>query len=166
MQDMNVKLSSFDFLGIKINSKDSVRVNLTVLPDMQKQSYTYDVNKTSISTATFSVKVSEDTKQILIVFQKIGHFSSDQLIASTIFQADDFSKCFNKNNNFKCTQKVDILEPIQQVLDNNKFHNKKSSKRKVVGSMIAEFSLNNKSSRKIMKILNDELKIDNKRDIN
>ena len=79
--NLNINLYSFDFLSSIINSKDSIRVSITVIPEMAKKSYTFDVNRTDSSVAFFSIKLTEQTKRILIAFQKTGQGKVDKLIA-------------------------------------------------------------------------------------
>lgn len=159
MLNLNIKLNSFDFYGSTINFKDTIRVKITTIPDMQKQSYTFNVNKTNVSVASFDVNYDGNTQQILIVFQKIGHFSSDQVIASTAFRAEEFPKLFNKYNNTG-TIKVNIYEPFQSVLKNNLYY-KKINKRKVVGTMVAQFTLGGKSAHQKSQMNNDIIKNNN-----
>lgn len=141
--NLNINLYSFDFLSSIINSKDTIRVSITVIPEMAKKSYTFDVNRTDSSVAFFSIKLTEQTKRILIAFQKTGQGKVDKLIASTIFPAEEFYKLlsFEKNT---AIQKINVYEAFQQMHKNNLYKKDRISKRKVIGTMVGHFQLKNR----------------------
>lgn len=160
MLSLKIKLDSFDFFGNIINWKDAIRVNITTLPDKQKQSYTFNVNKINVSAALFTIKFSKETQNILIIFQKLGHFKSDQVIASTSFKDVEILKFFDNNNNIG-VKKVDIYESFQSLLKNN-FYTKKVQKRKIVGTMMAQFTLIDKFALQYYHISDESIKNNNK----
>lgn len=146
MLGLNIKLHSFEFFGNLVSANDTLRVSITTLPDGQKQAFTFNAKKMTSTTASFTIKFSECTENIVIVFRKQNILSSDHIFASTCIHSSEFPQLFNKIDNI-AVQKINIYEPKQHNPNSKNNNLKDKNDRKVIGNMIAQFSLLEKFSR-------------------
>lgn len=156
MLGLNIKLHSFEFYNNLVATNENIRVSITTLPDGQKQAFTFNTKKINSSTASFVIKFSESTEKIVIVFRKQSIFTNDSIFASTVILSNEIMK-FNRYDDIS-VQKVNIYEPKQ------KMQNKDDENRKILGRMIAQFSLLEKFSRQDYNNCVSQSKNNNKND--
>lgn len=121
-------MHSFEIIKNIIGPKDKIRVSITTLPELQKQSQTIDFKKMNSISPIFNIKYNENTEKIIIVFRKKSFLGSQPIIASTFMKTEDLKIFENKTIERK---KIRIFEPVNESKD----------KREIVGKMIIELSL-------------------------
>lgn len=128
MIGLNIHLKSF-LLNPKIASgNDKLRVSVTTLPELNKESFIIQAKQSFCAQHFFTVNISEATEKILFVFRKKGIFE-DPIIASTTISSKSLPK-LNQIENLEM-KTLKIYEPVKNGNKN----------RQVYGEMQVNFSL-------------------------
>lgn len=135
MLNLKMQMQSINLSKEIIGENDTIRVSITTVPDGQKQAQTVEVKKLAINQPSFKIKFNDKTEKIIVVFRKIGLFTGDHIIASTVLHSKDihiFKEMINSEH-----FKAPIFEPIQNCKNNNV----NGKNRRIVGCMEIEFTL-------------------------
>ncbi|KAK8838063.1 hypothetical protein M9Y10_036014 [Tritrichomonas musculus] len=136
MLNLHVQMRSFKFASCIINYDDIILVSITVFPGDRKKRFSFAAEKIDEFFQFFTIKISEKTQKILIVFRKESFTLNDPIIASTTILGSKIPKILNNSLNTE-VKTILIYEPFHRKGNNNI----SSDKRKVIGKLNIQFSL-------------------------
>lgn len=143
---LNIHLLSFTLPKNLIKNKEEVRVSITTMPDGRKQHFYLKGKKMYCSNHVFSINITNQTKNIIMVFRKKVFLSENPIIASKTIHLREYD-CFPKQPIetgmiSSEVRSVNIYYPLQkqkeEEVGNENFvckENEKSFKRKILGQM-------------------------------
>lgn len=137
MYKLNINLKSIDFAKGMIPKLDKINISVSSFPNMSTDSYTLDVKDMKNIDHVFSVKVTNETQKIIIIFEKKNFIQNYNTIASTFIDSEDIPRKLNdlSNVDFKS---VNIFEPFSYGKI-GKYS--MSANRKILGKLTIQLSL-------------------------
>lgn len=142
---LNIHLLSFTLPKNLIKDREEVRVSITTMPEGKKQHFYLKGKKMNYSNHVFSINITNQTKNIIIVYRKKNFFTDNPIIASKTLHMREY-ECFPKQpieTGMISTEvkTYNVYYPLQVQKEEEKQNNLndqangKSFKRKVLGQM-------------------------------
>lgn len=134
MYGLNIHLISFRLNSQICNQRDKIRVNITTIPEENKDSFEISAKQIHNAHHFFSVNITDQTKKIIFVFRRKSFLQNDPIIASTIVHSNEFPKSKNKTTEIK---RINLFEPLVNMpgsLNSNE-------NRKIFGQMQIQMTL-------------------------
>lgn len=142
---LNIHLLSFTLPKNLIKDREEVRVSITTMPEGKKQHFYLKGKKMNCSNHVFSINITNQTKNIIIVFRKKNFFTDNPIIASKTLHMREY-ECLPKQpietgmistevKTYNVYYPLQVQKQEEKQNNLNDQANGKSFKRKVLGQM-------------------------------
>lgn len=145
---LNIHLLSFSLPKDLIKDREEVRVSITTIPELNKQHFTLHGKKMNCTNHVFTINITNETKNVVMVFRKKTFNKENPIIASKTIHLREYKNFPQEpittgtlNSEVK---QMNIYYPLQkqeqEAQSNYNGNDDTQNKRKILGSMQVQLS--------------------------